>query len=351
MRHEVLLTLATLHVCSHNTLWPRHCITELALSNSVDVNKCRLAVRASPIQRARDVFSPILMDLISALVGDCMSLLLNLGGIGPEPNWETGVPAVVEWVLERGVAASKRGATAVVEWSTLLERGVAASKRGATAVVEWSTLLERGVAAVAEIGTPFSAPCFAFFLWNALSCQPQEQDLFAVELAWEKKEPCLAFLHLSIEAISAKTSLFEGFFPLPANAGCPSAKSISSSAYCWMPQKWWDFLPSQTRRTGRIVKRERERIPDHDLPCLVLLLRYLHVILPSTYDLPYTYYLRTSREQYYIIRARGLPSTYALPQTIHRWAELITCAIPAWSETKGASFQSRSMCLISMLWL
>ena len=74
--------------------------------------------------------------------------------------------------------------------------------------------------------------CLARFLAAAFVCQPHEHGLLAED--W-KKDPCR---HLLIDAIAAKTSLFEGFWPLPVNAGRPSARSISCSAYCRTPRKW-----------------------------------------------------------------------------------------------------------------
>lgn len=47
----------------------------------------------------------------------------------------------------------------------------------------------------------------ACFLADALVCQPHEHGLFSERL---KKDPCRHFL---IEAIAAKTSLFDGFWP------------------------------------------------------------------------------------------------------------------------------------------
>ena len=47
-----------------------------------------------------------------------------------------------------------------------------------------------------------------------------------------KKDPCR---HLLIAAIAAKTSLLDGFWPLPVNTGLPSARSINCSAYCPIP--------------------------------------------------------------------------------------------------------------------
>ena len=74
--------------------------------------------------------------------------------------------------------------------------------------------------------------CLPCFLAAALVCHPHEHGLTMDGL---KKDPCL---HLLIEAIAAKTSLLEGFWPLPVNAGRPSARSINLSAYCPMPWKW-----------------------------------------------------------------------------------------------------------------
>ena len=73
--------------------------------------------------------------------------------------------------------------------------------------------------------------CLARFLAAALVCQPHEHGLFAE--GW-KNAPSRHFL---IAAIAANTSRFDGFCPLPMNAGCPSARSISCSAY--FPRPGW----------------------------------------------------------------------------------------------------------------
>ena len=59
--------------------------------------------------------------------------------------------------------------------------------------------------------------CLARFLAAALVCQPHEHGLLTEGV---RKDPCWHFL---IAAIAAKTSLFDGFWPLPVNMGLPSA--------------------------------------------------------------------------------------------------------------------------------
>ena len=61
----------------------------------------------------------------------------------------------------------------------------------------------------------------ARFLAAALVCQPHEHGLLTEGV---KNDPCRHFL---IAAIAAKTSLFDGFWPLPLNTGRPSARSMS----------------------------------------------------------------------------------------------------------------------------
>ena len=74
--------------------------------------------------------------------------------------------------------------------------------------------------------------CLARFLAAAnLACQPHEHGLLTEGV---KKDTCRHFL---IAAITAKTSSFDGFWPLPENTGLPSARSMSCSAYCPMPRK------------------------------------------------------------------------------------------------------------------
>ena len=63
--------------------------------------------------------------------------------------------------------------------------------------------------------------------------------------------------------IAAKAALFDGFWPLPANAGRPSARSINCSAYCSMPRKHCrkrvetaasSVLRSRTRRDRTLAR-------------------------------------------------------------------------------------------------
>ena len=87
--------------------------------------------------------------------------------------------------------------------------------------------------------------CLAHFLAAALVCQPHEHGLFTE--GW-KNDPCR---HFFIAAIASRTSLFDGLWPLPLNAGRPSARSISCSEYCPMPRKWWDFFDISAEQASR----------------------------------------------------------------------------------------------------
>ena len=62
--------------------------------------------------------------------------------------------------------------------------------------------------------------CLARFLAAAFVCQPHVHGL----LTGEKKDPCR---HFCIAAIAAKTSLLDGFWPLPLKTDRPSARSMS----------------------------------------------------------------------------------------------------------------------------
>jgi hypothetical protein len=94
-----------------------------------------------------------------------------------------------------------------------------------------AVVLEEAVERGRDEAEASDCACLAFFLAAAFVCQPHEHGLFAEGL---KKEPCWHFL---IEAIAVETSLFDGVWPLPVNAGRPSARSINCSAYCTMPRK------------------------------------------------------------------------------------------------------------------
>ena len=63
--------------------------------------------------------------------------------------------------------------------------------------------------------------CLAHFLAAALVCLPHEHGLLTEGV---KNDPCRHFL---IGAITAKMSLFDGFWPLPLNTGCLSARFMS----------------------------------------------------------------------------------------------------------------------------
>ena len=103
-----------------------------------------------------------------------------------------------------------------------------------------SSPVGRTLSPVGTVGADVACACLARFLAAAFVCQPHEHGLFADDL---KKTPCWHFL---IAAIAAKTSLFDGFWPLPVNTGLPSAKSISCSAYCPIPRKQCDISPRRS---------------------------------------------------------------------------------------------------------
>ena len=81
--------------------------------------------------------------------------------------------------------------------------------------------------------------CLAFFLAAALVCQPHEHGLFTAGM---KKDPCWQLL---IELIAAKTSLFDGFWPLPVNTGRP-CNGLSCWAYRLMLHAPGPLLPRLT---------------------------------------------------------------------------------------------------------
>ena len=117
-------------------------------------------------------------------------------------------------LTELAVAAEgERGL--LIDTAVLKELAVAAEGEGLATEGEGELL--RGVAGLEAS----NCACLARLLVAAFVCQPHEHALFAER--W-KNDPCL---HLFIEAIAAKTSLLDGFWPLPANAGRPSARSIN----------------------------------------------------------------------------------------------------------------------------
>lgn len=67
--------------------------------------------------------------------------------------------------------------------------------------------------------------CLARFLAAALVCQPHVHGSPTEDV---KKDLCLHFL---IAAIAAKTSLLDGFWPLPVNTGLPSASARRTVRY------------------------------------------------------------------------------------------------------------------------
>ena len=136
--------------------------------------------------------------------------------------------AMLEEVVER-VTGSTEGEGELLADAAMLEEvveRVTGSTEGEGEGLVDAAVLEE---VVERVG--WDCACLACFLAAAFVCQPHEHGLFAEGL---KREPCRHFL---IEAIAAKTSLFDGFWPLPVNAGCPSARSINCSAYCLVPRK------------------------------------------------------------------------------------------------------------------
>ena len=240
-----------------------------------------------------EVLTPISMVLNSLMVGDWKSLLLNFGGTGPVPTLGWSARAVVQLIeLVEGPAEregdellvgavmlevivlvegpAERGGELLVGAVMLevivlvegpAERGgellevivlvEGPAKRGGE-LLEVIVLVEgpakRGGELLEvivlvegpaeregdELLVGLDCACLACFLAAALVCQPHEHGLTSEGL---KKDPCW---HFFMEAIAATTSLLVGFWPLPANTGRPSARSINLLAYCPMPRKWWD---------------------------------------------------------------------------------------------------------------
>ena len=93
-------------------------------------------------------------------------------------------------------------------------------------VEDIATVVDETIAdATAGADKAEASACLALFLAAALVCQPHEHE---VGLPALKNDPRW---HRLIAAITANTSLLEGFWPLPANTGFPSARSISCSEY------------------------------------------------------------------------------------------------------------------------
>ena len=204
------------------------------------------------------------MVLNSLMVGDWKSLLSNFGGTGPVPTMDRSL-LEEGWGVGEGLedAAVGRGEGERLAAEAAVDEVVAAGGTGG----EGELMVEaagapvaggiggegvggtegEGLLVEAEVSERAGAieederdwACLTRFLAAALVCQPHEHGLFAE--GW-KNAPCRHFL---IAAIAANASRFDGFCPLPVNAGRPSARSINCSAYCPRPRKWWDFDMSE----------------------------------------------------------------------------------------------------------
>ena len=157
------------------------------------------------------------------MVGAWKSHLSNFGGTGPDPTMGGAAEAVVVLLLVDAAVLEEAGSG--VTGSTDTEGELEPEGSPVAGVLgDKTTFVDEAEAS--------DCACLACFLAAAFVCQPHEHGLTTDGL---KKDPCL---HLLMEAIAAKTSLLEGFWPLPVNAGRPSARSINLSAYCPMPWKW-----------------------------------------------------------------------------------------------------------------
>ena len=188
------------------------------------------------------------------MVGDWKSLLFNLGGTGPDPTLGGSAEAVVllvdAAVLEEVVCVA--GST---DTERELEPGDVQEGSPVAGALEDETATPTvGVDEVEACDCAWLA-CLACSLLAALVCQPHEQGL-GLSAETLKNDPCR---HLLIEAIAAKTSLLDGFWPLPVNTRCPSARSINCSAYSPTPWKW----------CGRDISADGKTPP-------------LHALVPST---------------------------------------------------------------------
>ena len=204
------------------------------------------------------------------MVGDWKSLLSNLGGTGPDPALGRCAEAVmllvdaavlggtgpapalgisaeaVVLLVDAAVLEEVDRATGSADTEGELEPygmqegspvAGALDDETATVSVDKAEALDDETATIGvdEAEAPGCACLACFLLAAAFVCHPHEHGL---DLSAERKnDPCRHFL---IEAIAAKTSLLDGFWPLPVNAGRPSARSINRSAYCPMPRKWCD---------------------------------------------------------------------------------------------------------------
>ena len=169
------------------------------------------------------------------MVGDWKSLLSNFGSTGPVPTMDRSL-LVEGWRVGEGLenAAVGRGEGERLAAEAAVDEVVAAGGTGGG-----GELMVEAAGAIEEDERDWA--CLARFLTAALVCQPHEHGLFAE--GW-KNFPCRHFL---IAAIAANASRFDGFCPLPSNVGRPSARSISCSAYCPRPRKWWDDFDMSER--------------------------------------------------------------------------------------------------------
>ena len=175
------------------------------------------------------------ITLNSLIVGDWKSLLSNFGGTGPDPTMGWSVEGVV-LLVDAAVLEEEEGGERATETEGELEGGDVEEGSTVAGVLEAEIATfedESAAVGVDEEEAPNCA-CLACFLAAAFVCQLHEHGLAAAEGV--KNDPCRHFL---IAAIAAKTSLFDGFWPLPVNTGLPSARSINCSPYRPTPRKWY----------------------------------------------------------------------------------------------------------------
>ena len=130
------------------------------------------------------------------MVGDRKSLLSNLGGTG--------------LLVDAAVLEEVERVTGSTDTEGELEPGdVQEGSSVAGALEDKTATLEDETATVGvDEAEASDCACLVCFLAAALVCQPHEHGLSAEGL---KKDPCRHFL---IEAIAAKTSLLDSFWPL-----------------------------------------------------------------------------------------------------------------------------------------
>ena len=154
-------------------------------------------------------------------------------------------------------------ATLEDETATFEDKTATLEDETATLEDETATLEDETATVGVDEAEASDCACLAcFLLAAALVCQPHEHGL-GLSAECLKKDPCRHFL---IEAIAAKTSLLDGFWPLPVNMRRPSARSINSSAYCPMPRKWCNRDISAGEKTSSLLTKFKgqARMHAHD---------------------------------------------------------------------------------------